>query len=199
MVFPDAKWLDFLKAGLPAFFGLALACGAAIYLDRLGLLPMAIPEVIGLSIALVGLLSGGLAIGLLLAAIYRGISWAVKPRYETHLYKRLAAKRKREFVSYIPFLSDKERQIFGYLLHHKRRTFTNTSDCGYAGELLSLGYVQMIAKGGQHVDYWSVPFGVPDHVWEALEENGDAFPYKPQPSSRRERAEADPWRKPGMP
>lgn len=201
MVFPDAKWLDFLKAGLPAFFGLALACGAAHYLDHLGLLPMAIPDVVGLSIALVGLLSGGLAIGLLAAAIYRAIAWLLRPWHEGHLYRRLVAKRKREFVSYIPFLSDKEREIFGCLLHFKRRTFTNTSDCGYAAELLSLGYVQMIAKGGQHVERWSVPFGVPDHVWEALEENREAFPYSPRPGSRRDRGSGDlePWRKPGMP
>jgi hypothetical protein len=104
-------------------------------------------------------------------------------------------------VSYIPHLSDKEREIFGHLLHHNRRTFTNTSDCGYAAELLSLGYVQMIAKGGQHIGFWSVPFGIPDPVWEALQENRDAFPYKPQPGSRRGRGagEPEPWREPGAP
>lgn len=203
MVFPDAKWLDFLKAGLPVFFGLALASGAALYLDHLAFLPMRIPEAIGLGIALVGLLSGNLAIGLLLDAAYRGFAWWISPKWHARLSKKLAAKKGREFTKYIPHLSDKEREIFATLLHQNRRTFTNTSDCGYAAELLSLGYVQMIAKGGQHVEYWSIPFGVPDPVWDALQENRDAFPYvEPQRSYRdRNRGQGDPepWRKPGPP
>lgn len=201
MVFPDAKWLDFLKAGLPAFLGLAAGCGATVYLNREGLLPAPLPEPIALALAVVALISGGLALGLLLAAIYRAIAWFVKPRYEGHLYKKRDAKRKREFIAYIPYLSPKERQIFGFLLHHNRRTFTNTSDCGYAAELLSLGYVQMIGRNGQRVEYWSVPFGVPDPVWEALEENRDAFSYVPQQVSWRDRGngEPEPWRKPGPP
>ncbi|WP_375275624.1 hypothetical protein [Methylorubrum thiocyanatum] len=201
MVFPDAKWLDFLKAGLPASLGLAVGCGATVYLNREGLLPAALPETIALAIAVAGLISGGLALSLLLAAIYRASVWFVKPRYEGHLYKRLDAKRKREFTKYTPYLSPKERQIFGFLLHYNRRTFTNTSDCGYAAELLSLGYVQMIGRGRQHVDYWSVPFGVPESVWEALEENRDAFLYVRQQASYRDRGygEPEPWRKPGAP
>ena len=201
IVFPDAKWLDFLKAGLPVFFGLALACGAALYLDHLAILPMRIPEVAGLCIALVGLLSGGLAVGLLLDAAYRGIAWWFRPKWHARLHKKLAAKKKREFTKYIPFLNDKEREIFAVLLHQKRRTFTNTSDCGYAAELLSLGYVQMIGRGGQHVDYWTVPFGIPDPVWDALEENRDAFPYEPPQRSRRDRGPVDPspWRRADMP
>jgi hypothetical protein len=200
-IFPDAKWLDFLKAGLPVFFGLALACGVALYLDHNALLPMRIPEAIGLSIALVGLLSGGLAVGLLLDAAYRGIVWFVSPRWHGRLSKKLAAKTKREFTKYIPHLSSKEREIFGVLLHQNRRTFTNTEDCGYATELLSLGYVRMIARDGQSVQYLEFPFGIPDPVWDALQENREAFPYEPPQRSRRDRVPADPapWRRPGPP
>lgn len=200
-IFPDAKWLDFLKAGLPVFFGLALACGAALYLDHLVLLPMRIPELGGLCIALVGLLSGGLAVGLLLDAAYRGIVWLVSPRWHAYRGKKRAAKTKREFTKYIPHLSQTERQIFATLLHQNRRTFTNTEDCGYATELLSLGYVRMIARDGQSVQYWDFPFGIPDPVWDALQENRDAFPYEQAQRSRRGRDEADPspWRRPGPP
>lgn len=200
-IFPDAKWLDFLKAGLPVFFGLALASGAALYVDHLVLLPMRIPELVGLCIALVGLLSGGLAIGLVLDAAYRGFAWWISPKWHARLHRKLDTKTKREFIKYIPHPSPTERHIFATLLHQNRRTFTNTEDCGLATELLSLGYVRMIARDGQSVQYWDFPFGIPDPVWDALQENRDAFPYEPPQRSRRGRDPVDPspWRRPGPP
>lgn len=195
MTLPDAKWLDFLKAGIPTFIGLAAFAAATLYLNRIGQLPMELPAVAALIIAVVGLLSGFLAAGLLLDAGYRAAAWFVKPRYEAHLYKKLAAKKKREFVSYIPNLSERERMIFAHLLHHNQRTFENTPDCGFASILYSLGYVQVIG-GNRPVDHFAVPFGIPDPVWEALQERKSEFPYRLANAPRGRTVETSPWRVP---
>lgn len=195
MNLPDAKWLDFLKAGIPTFLGLAAFAATTLYLNRIGQLPMELPAVAALIIAVVGLLSGCLATGLLLGAGYRAVAWFVKPRYEGHLLRKLNAKRKREFVTYIPSLSEKERQIFAHLLHHNQRTFENTPDCGYASLPYSLGYVQVIG-GNRQVDYFAVPFGIPDPVWEALPERKDEFPYRLANAPRGRTTELSPWRVP---
>lgn len=118
MKLPDAKWLDFPKADIPTFLGLAAFAATTLYLNRIGQLPMELHAVAALIIAVVGLLSGCLATSLLLGAGYRAVAWFVKPRYEGHLLRKLNAKRKREFVTYIPNLNDRERLIFEHLLHH---------------------------------------------------------------------------------
>ncbi len=198
---PDAKWLEFLKAGLPSFLGLAAFGAATLYLDRLGYLPMPLPPALALAVAVVGLLSFCLAGGLLLDAAYRAIVWLVRPQYEKHLHKRRDEKLKREFISYIPHLNEHDKKIYVHLLHHNMRVFENTPDCGYASTLFSLGYVQLLgAKGGdREVEYFSYPFGVPDPVWEALVEHRDKFPYLLANAPRSKTVDLAPWRKPRMP
>lgn len=199
MTLPDAKWLDFLKAGLPTFIGLAAFAAATLYLNRIGALPMELPAVAALIIAVTGLLAGFLAVGLLLDAGYRGLKWIIEPRYKAHLYKKVAAKKKREFISYIPHLSEKERMIYAHLLHHNQRVFSNTPECGYASNLLALGYVQIIAQNGrQEFDYFAVPFGIPDPVWDALQERKDEFPYRLANAPRGKTVELSPWRTPRL-
>ncbi|MET7242340.1 hypothetical protein ABZT49_03140 [Methylobacterium sp. EM32] len=195
MNLPDAKWLDFLKAGIPTFLGLAAFAAATLYLNRIGQLPMEMPAVAALIIAVVGLLSGSLAAGLLLGAGYRAVVWFVKPLYRNHLLKKRDAKQKREFISYIPNLSDRERLIFEHLLHHNQRTFENTPDCGHASLLYSLGYVRMLASN-REVDYFAVPFGITDPVWEALQERKAEFPYRHANKPRGRTSDISPWRVP---
>lgn len=193
---PDAKWLDFLQSKLPTFLGLAGGGGAILYLNREGLLPEALPTWIALIIAVVALISGFLAAASLLDALWKAIVWLVQPLYKAHLYRKLAKKKKRDFASYIPHLSEKERMIFAHLLHQIQKTFEGTPDCGYASLLYSLGYVQMIGQHRGSFDYYSVPFGVPDPVWEVLVERKDEFPYRMAAAARGRTVELSPWRKP---
>lgn len=100
----------------------------------------------------------------------------------------------KRFVDYIPHLSERDRVIIGHLLHHNQRVFTNVQDCGHASVLYAMGFVQMIARPGQVIDYWDFPFGVPDPVWDAMVEHKDQFPYKQPEGERRGRDGAPPWR-----
>ena len=84
--------------------------------------------------------------------------------------------------------------IFGYLLKKKQKTFTADIDGGYAGTLLSRGFIQIIAVHSQRFDEDKTPMAVPEHVWKVMEEQPDEFPYKPEYSEGRHKVEMEPWR-----
>ena len=99
--------------------------------------------------------------------------------YKAYRVWRYIARTKKEVREYIPYMTKKDRDIIGYLLHHKQKMFQTGSDGGYATPLISKGIVRRAAKGGQVVDLLSVPFEIPDHVWAVLEEHRKDFPYLP--------------------
>jgi hypothetical protein len=77
---------------------------------------------------------------------------------------------------YIHYMTTKDREIIGYLLHNNQRMFTCEPDGGHANLLLSKGFVQVAARPGQQVAYMDVPFEVPRKVWDALMKHKDEFP-----------------------
>ncbi len=92
-------------------------------------------------------------------------------------------------------MSDKERQIIGYLLKYRRKTFDSADDGGYAAPLIARGIVVVAGVGGQRIDLERVPMAVPDHVWEVLEKHADEFPHRPDMNGK---TEMQPWRVPWM-
>jgi hypothetical protein len=90
---------------------------------------------------------------------------------------------------YIPFMTPKDKQIIGHLLHHNQRMFEAELDGGHARLLLSRGIVRIAVQPGQMVDHFDVPFEVPMHIWEVLVRHKDKFlPYRP------EKGGGHPWR-----
>lgn len=103
--------------------------------------------------------------------------------------------RVRRFKEDIPYLTEKEKKILGYLRHHKQKRFTGASDAGHATTLLSKGYIRFIGVRGQIVDAMDMPFEVAEHVWEVIEAQPDDFPHVPEFSDRSSgRVEMQPWR-----
>jgi len=97
----------------------------------------------------------------------------------------------REVAEYIPCLTEREREIIGYLLAHNQKMFTNTPDCGHANRLLARGIVVIAAQPGQVGTHYEVPFAIPDHIWTVLKQHQKDFPYSPPPRE----AEGHPWRR----
>ena len=108
--------------------------------------------------------------------------------------KALYAKCVQDFIADIPYMTDKEKIILGYLRHHKQKRFTAAQDGGHARTLLSKGYVRYIGVKGQAIDLMDVPFEVARHVWEVIEARPNDFPHRPKYSDGRLKAEIQPWR-----
>ncbi len=79
-------------------------------------------------------------------------------------------------LEYIPFLTEQEKGILGYLLDHNQKTFTTDTDGGRASTLYARSIVQVLSKPGQSISVLDVPFHVPDHLWDVLEEHRDQLP-----------------------
>jgi hypothetical protein len=99
--------------------------------------------------------------------------------------------QRRDAERYIPFMTEKEKQIIGYLLKHNQKTFTAAVDGGYAVTLIARGIIVRQMAPGQQALEQDVPMGVPEHIWEVLQNHKDEFPYKPD---IHRGVEAYPWR-----
>jgi hypothetical protein len=187
---PDPRWLEILKASGWQTSFLAIGCAAFLLLARLGVIatepwPWIVPAV-----AFAFIICTALALASVAQAIVR--------TFPVHIWAlRWLAIRKaqKEVADYIPFMSGKERQIIGYLLKKRRKSFDAAHDGGYAAPLVARGIVVFIGKHGQAVDLERVPMAVPDHVWEVLEKHQDHFPHRPEMNGD---VEMQPWRVPWM-
>ena len=114
---------------------------------------------------------------------------AIKPgiRIDQWRLKRQKIKEVRDFISY---MTDKDRDIIGYLLYHNQKMFQADQAGGYAASLISKGVIKVSVRRGQVIDVSRVPFEVPDYVWSVLEENKKLFPYNPP---LRGKDEKYPW------
>jgi hypothetical protein len=104
--------------------------------------------------------------------------------------KAVAAKRraKKRVEALIPFMTDEDKAIIGYLLHHNQRIFSTDEDGGRAAHLISQRVIQLAVAQGQVVRANAVPFAISDPAWEALTAHRDHFPYV-----EPEDDEAFPW------
>lgn len=85
-------------------------------------------------------------------------------------------------------LTEQDREILGYLLHHNQRMFECAVDGGNARMLISRGIVQSALRPGQVFDSENVPMEIPKHVWNVLKKHRSMFPYSPSDDG------AYPWR-----
>ena len=100
---------------------------------------------------------------------------------------RQKTKEARDFISY---MTDKDREIIGFLLYHNQKTFQADSDGGYAASLIARGIIRVACKPGQVFDPSWMPFEIPDYAWTVLEQNRSSFPYKPPSNGETEK---HPW------
>ena len=118
----------------------------------------------------------------------------VKPLTENILKKTQARRQLRDEQSmahqYIPYMTDKDREIIGYLLHHNQKMFESLENGGHANLLIAKGIIRLAAKVGPIVAVDSMPCEIPDHIWSVLEKHREKFPYTPPPEGE---SEVPPW------
>lgn len=181
----DPKWLEIFKASGWQTTALAIACGLIIVLVKSEVIPTTgSPSWIALP-AIGALIFGCLS----LAAMGSALAKVIKPatKFDRWRLKRHEERAAREFIQY---MTDKDREIIGYLLYHNHKMFQAYQDGGYAAPLISKGIIQRSSVHGQPVDPNWMPFEVPDHVWSVLEKNREAFPYEPPTAGE---VEKHPW------
>jgi hypothetical protein len=111
------------------------------------------------------------------------------------LARWIAIRREQAHLrAYIPNMTDKEREIVGYLLEKNQKLFIAAQDGGYAMPLVSQRIVRIALQPGQTYDFEHTPMVIPDHLWEVLVAHKDRFPS----SLTRGDHEPHPWRIPWM-
>lgn len=177
----DPRWLEILKASGWQTSALAAACAVIWILVANDIIPttdsplwVAVPAI---GVVLFGFLSAG-AIG----------SAAVEYFQPGRSFAHWRAKRRKatEVRDFIPYMSAKDKEIIGYLLHHNQKTFDTNQDAGYAATLLGKGIIRIAANRGQVVDVMRVPFEVPDYIWQVLEAHRDCFSYEPPKAGEKQ-------------
>lgn len=180
------KLIDVLKAGTWKAFGLAIAAGLAIAGLRLGIIPdpgttfvfaVYVAFLLGCALTLVG------AFQALAGYIQPGV-WLVHWRNQ--------GDRKREAKNYIEFMTEDDRKIIGYLLHHNRKTFSGSIDGGYARELIARGIINQATRPGYSFDPENIPFAVNEQAWKVFVARKDEFPLIDDDDG------GHPWRVPWM-
>lgn len=179
------KWLELLKASGWQTTALAAATGAfLIYIksaDDPGVAAWVFPLVL---------------FGFLLSACLSLASIASEAVTLFNLHGRFTSwrnrKRFQESVrSYLPYMTDKEREIIGCLLAKNQKSFEAADDGGFAAGLMGRGIVQVAARPGQLLDPFRVPMVVVDAAWEIFEKERERFPYDQSRAGK-----AHPWRVP---
>lgn len=171
---PDPKWLEILKASGWQTTALAGALGLFLILLHTGLVPKPSDPLWVYVPALAFLIFAFLS----LAAIGDALVKVVEPVRRINLWraKRHDQQKVRDFI---PYMTDADKKIIAYLLHHRQKIFPAADDGGYAAPLIAKGIVRLAGVPGQRVDFNRVPFEIPDHIWDVLEQHSDQFPYAP--------------------
>ena len=191
MALADPKWLEILKASGGQSAAAALACGLLLLVARWGLLPPLDPWMI-IAATFGFFLFGFLALVSLITAINK-----VFPAREWIVHYVNKKRFESEVRAYIPHMSEKDRDIIGYLLAKNQKQFTADQDGGYATNLISRKIVLYAYQPGQVFRGTDVPMRIPDNVWEILKERQSEFPYN-SPKLRPDEVEPAPWRIPWM-
>lgn len=170
----DPKWLEILKASGWQTAALTAAFGIFIILVKTKIIPTT-DNPLWIALPAFGALTCGF---LALANIGDQATKLFRPglRFNVFRRKRRDQKMVRDFI---PYMTEKDRTIIGYLLHHNQKMFQYEDTGGYAAPLISKGIICAAGKHGQIIDSQWVPFEIPDHVWTVLEEHRDSFPYEP--------------------
>ena len=185
-----AKFIDLLKASGWQTAMIAAGTALFIYLSHDGVLPALEPPLIELVAWAVLFVSAALAAASLISAVQQVLRHGWK-QLQLH---RAIRNRRNTFIKNIPFLSEDERRILGYLREKKQKTFTADHDGGYANTLIAKRYVGYIGAPGQSFDFDKVPMAVADYVWDIIQERPADLPYAPVYRENGRRYEVQPWR-----
>lgn len=129
------------------------------------------------------------------AAVGGALSSAGAPIQKRSFQKQLAGldeDGERDIEEELEELTEREREILAYLLHHNQRMFECAMDGGYARTLISRGIVRLALQPGQVFDPENVPTEVPKQIWAILKKHRSKFPYEPADDG------GHPWRVPWM-
>ena len=149
----DPKWLEILKASGWQTTALAIACILIVVLIKKDFIPttnsplwIAVPSI------------GAVIFGCLsLAAMGNALAKAIKLGMRIDQW-RLKRQKIIEVREYIPYLTDEDREIIGYLLYHNQKMFQTNQDGGYAAPLISKGIIKASRRHGQVFDPLRVPW-----------------------------------------
>ncbi len=186
----DSKWLEILKASGWQTASLTIAFIAIWLLVKNGTIPTTSSPLWEAVPAIGAILCGCLCLGSIGSALCK----FYQPD-KAYIARRAKRNEINEVRKYIPCMTEKEKEIIGYLLHHNQRLFSTTEDAAYAAPLLSKGIIRCSAQPGQVLDPRREPFEIPDYVWTELVNHREKFPYKP-PSNGE--TETHPWAIHGM-
>jgi len=186
----DPKWLEILKASGWQITALTVACAVIAILVKYQIIPTT-DNPLWFTLPVIGALIFG---ALSIAAICSELAKYINPTIKFRQWRQKIGDEKK-VREYIQYMNEKERQIIGYLLYHKQKTFQAEVAGGYAATLISKGIIVQSTLVGQAYDPGWAPFEVPDHIWKVLVENGNSFPYEPPQDGEVER---HPWAIPWM-
>ncbi|OOY33054.1 hypothetical protein [Thioclava sp. F36-6] len=172
----DSGWLAILKASAWQLLGLSLGLSVFWLLLTAEVLPPSNSPFVVYGLPLATLVTAGLGLASLIEKVTTWATTALKERHQARKQEQRIAEHQRKFVEHIPYMTDNELAIYGYLLTHSRKSFTAEMDGGHAASLYKRGFIQTDAQNGHSYGFDEFPFSVPDHIWSVMEEKRDQFP-----------------------
>ncbi len=172
----DSGWLVILKASAWQLLGISVALGVFQYLLWTEFIPPSTSPLFVYGLPLAILISAGLGLASLIEQVTKWATAEFKKQREARDQDREIAKHQRKFREHIPYMTESELAIYGYLLKHRRKSFTAEMDGGHAASLYKRGFIQTDAQIGHSYNPFEFPFSVPDHIWSLLEETREQFP-----------------------
>lgn len=166
----DAKWLDVLKASSWQLAGLSFAMCAFWFLMRQGIIPPWDNPIVIYGLPLAILVTGSLALFGLIEFVVGEARKIFRSMASRRATKLRLEKEQQDLREYLPFLSDEERVVLGWLVEFQRKSFTAPIDGGNVVTLIHRRIVRSGLSGGQMFDPLDAPFYIPDHLWPILEE-----------------------------
>lgn len=182
------KLIDLLKTGGWQSFFVGLALLIFLLLQSWGIIDTtSVPYIV----PIVWLLAF-VFLGIAVASLGDQIKLYFQNRKKAGDHIRFELARRKAFIDDIPHLTDRERQIFAYLIAKNQKRFNADSTGEYASGLIAKGYIVSIARPGSYYTIRSFPFEVPSFVWEEIQARMDLFPYRAMNHSRGG-GERAPW------
>lgn len=172
----DSGWLAILKASAWQLLGLSFALSVFQLLLWSEILPPSASPFVVYGLPLAILITAGLGLASLIEQVTKWVTAALKKHCEAREQDRKIAEHQRKFVEHIPYMTENELAIYGYLLTYSRKSFTAEMDGGHAASLYKRRFIQTDAQNGHSYGAYEFPFSIPDHIWSVLEENRDQFP-----------------------
>lgn len=167
----DSRWLDILKASGWQTTALTAAFGFFLLFIHIGIVPT-YEDPLWIYVPTLAFI---VCLSLSLASIAQTLVKVFNPIRRFHVWQHKRREQK-EVERFIPYMTDMDKKIIGYLLHRKQKMFSAVDDGGYAAPLISKRVIRLAGVAGQTVSLNSVPFHIPDHIWIVLEKNIVHFP-----------------------